>query len=85
MHVGEIEMSKATDREILALSVEKQATIVTLDADFHAIVAVSGALWPSVVRIRVQGLDGDSIVQLVQKVFAAFQTDLETGARGVTR
>jgi predicted nuclease of predicted toxin-antitoxin system len=65
---------------ILAHAVQKRATIVTLDADFHTIVAISGALGPSVVRLRVQGLGADAIVQLVQNVLAVFHADLETGA-----
>jgi predicted nuclease of predicted toxin-antitoxin system len=79
-HVGEVGMSKATDREILALAVEELATIVTLDADFHTMVAVSGALGPSVIRLRVQGLEADAIVQVIQKALSVFQADLETGA-----
>jgi predicted nuclease of predicted toxin-antitoxin system len=36
-------MSKAADDEIPAFSLEKNAVVVTLDADFHTILAVSGA------------------------------------------
>jgi predicted nuclease of predicted toxin-antitoxin system len=79
-HVGEIGMSKATDREILAHSLEKRATVVTLDADFHTMVAVSGALGPSVIRLRVQWLEADAVFQLIQNVLSVFQADLETGA-----
>jgi len=32
-------MSKAEDREILALAAKQRATVVTLDADFHALLA----------------------------------------------
>lgn len=42
-HVGEVGMSKAADDEILAWSLKQNATVVTLDADFHSILAVSGA------------------------------------------
>jgi len=41
-HLGEIGMSRATDEEILAFSLEESAAVVTLDADFQAILAVSG-------------------------------------------
>jgi hypothetical protein len=42
-HAGEIGMSKAADDEILAWSLGQNATVVTLDADSHAILAVTGA------------------------------------------
>jgi predicted nuclease of predicted toxin-antitoxin system len=42
IHVGEIGMSKAADEEILAFSLEKNALVVTLDADLHTILALSG-------------------------------------------
>ena len=42
MHVGEIGMSRAADEEIPAFSAARNAVVVTLDADFHTILAVSG-------------------------------------------
>lgn len=43
LHVGEVEMSRAEDRDILWFAIARNAAVVTLDADFHAILAVSGA------------------------------------------
>ena len=43
IHVGEVGMSTAADEEILGFALARNAAIVTLDADFHAILAVSGA------------------------------------------
>ena len=40
-HVGEVGMSRAADQEILAWAVGEKATVVTLDTDFHTILAVS--------------------------------------------
>ena len=54
-HVGEIGMGKAADEEILAWSLGKNAIVVTLDADFHTILAVSGASGPSNSRLPVSG------------------------------
>ena len=45
-HVSEIGMCKAADDEILALALGRHAAIATLDADFHAILAASGASGP---------------------------------------
>jgi predicted nuclease of predicted toxin-antitoxin system len=66
MHLGEVGMSKAHDDEILAFSLAKNAIIVTLDADFHTMLAVSGASGPSVIRLRMQGLGATEVVELVR-------------------
>ena len=73
-------MSKAADEEILAYSLDKNAVVVTLDADLHTILAVSGASGPSVIRLRLQGLGGIEVVELVRNVLAAFETDLKCGS-----
>lgn len=80
IHVGEIGMWNAADDAILAYASGKHATIVTLDADFHAILAVSGASQPSVIRFRVQGLRARETAGLVQRVLAVFADDLHRGA-----
>ena|SRR5450631_3127921 len=69
IHVGEIGMAKASDEEILALSRERNAVVVTLDADFHTILAVSGAQGPSVIRMRLQGLGALEVVELVRRFY----------------
>jgi predicted nuclease of predicted toxin-antitoxin system len=73
-------MRKATDDEILAYALRSHAAIVTLDADFHAILAVSGASGPSVIRLRMQGLGGAETVELIERVLAAFEADLKRGS-----
>lgn len=80
VHVGEIGMSRAEDREILILASEQRATVVTLDADFHALLAVTSAAGPSVIRIRIQGLHADAVGGLVQKVMDRYSNELESGA-----
>ena len=80
MHLSEIGMSKAADEEILAFSLGRNAVVVTLDADFHAILAVSGAQGPSVIRMRLQGLGAPEIVEVVRKVLAGFEEELKGGS-----
>ena len=80
IHVGEIGMSEAEDEEILARSSELAATVVTLDADFHTILAVSGASGPSVIRLRLQGLDGTAVADIIEKVLARFAQELRHGS-----
>jgi predicted nuclease of predicted toxin-antitoxin system len=80
IHVGEIEMSDATDEAILEIAAEKLAIVVTMDADFHTIIAVSGRSRPSVIRIRMQGLHAPEIAQLIEEVLLDFSPDLLRGA-----
>jgi predicted nuclease of predicted toxin-antitoxin system len=78
VHVGEVGMHNAADDEILAWS-GTDAVVVTLDADFHAILAVSGASGPSVIRFRIEGLRAPKVTSLIKKLIAEFRTDLEGG------
>ena len=73
-------MAKATDVEILAEAVARDASIVTVDADFHALLALSGAARPSVIRLRVQGVQRDDLVQLIVSVLTQCEADLAAGA-----
>jgi predicted nuclease of predicted toxin-antitoxin system len=67
-------------RKFLTFALGTAAIVVTLDADFHAILAVSGAMGPSVIRIRIQGLRARRVVECVQFVLSRFETELESGA-----
>jgi predicted nuclease of predicted toxin-antitoxin system len=54
--------------------------VVTLDADFHAILAVSGAVGPSVIRIRIQGLGAVEIAEYVRFVSVHFEGEITAGS-----
>jgi len=56
IHVGEISLATASDEEILQHARTDQRIIVTLDADFHALLALAMAAEPSIIRIRIEGL-----------------------------
>lgn len=53
---------------------------MTLDADFHALLAKEGASSPSVVRLRVQGLGAADLAVLIQSVIGVCGEDLNGGA-----
>lgn len=80
IHVGEIGMATATDEKILIRGRQEERAIVTLDADFHALLALSVARMPSVIRIRVEGLRGEDVTALLQTVLEEFSEELELGA-----
>ena len=56
LHVGAIGMGTASDGLILEHAVIDRRVVVTLDSDFHALVAVSGSREPPIIRIRREGL-----------------------------
>lgn len=72
-------MSSAEDRDIIAHARERNAAVVTLDADFHALLAVSRGMRPSVIRLRLQGLDGQGVSRQVREVLVRFREQLEGG------
>jgi predicted nuclease of predicted toxin-antitoxin system len=80
VHAGEIGMAEALDDEILRRAVAEDRMIVTLDADFHAQLALSAANKPSVIRVRIEGLQAEAFVELLTQVLERCGGDLEAGA-----
>src|SRR5262245_13951561 len=80
IHVSDIGESSAEDNALLQLGRETERVVVTLDADFHTLLAMSGATSPSVIRIRIEGLRGEQLAKLIQKVLTQCATELAQGA-----
>jgi predicted nuclease of predicted toxin-antitoxin system len=80
VHVGGIGMAAATDQDILRRALAEQRAVVTLDADFHAILALENASAPSVIRVRIEGLRGVDLAALIQRVVRVSEDDLIAGA-----
>lgn len=80
VHAGDLGLSRASDAAILERARADGRTCVTLDADFHAILAVSGASGPSTVRVRIEGLDADALASLLQTVWPQIESDVQRGA-----
>jgi predicted nuclease of predicted toxin-antitoxin system len=53
---------------------------VTLDADFHSLLATSGERGPSVIRIRKEGLDATALAALLQTIGPRVEDALDSGA-----
>lgn len=79
-HTGEIGMSRATDRQILEYARDEQRIVITLDSDFHTMLAVENLDSPSVVRIRQEGLRGPELAELVEQIRSRIGQQLENGA-----
>jgi predicted nuclease of predicted toxin-antitoxin system len=80
IHVGELGLSQAEDAAIIDLARHRRAVVVTLDADFHAILAVNAAREPSTIRLRLQGLNGRQVADLVAGLLSRFADELRRGA-----
>lgn len=80
LHVGGIGLAAASDDDILDWAAANGRVVVTLDADFHSILAQRGAEGPSVVRIRVEGLRAEAFAALLAKVIAQSAIALNAGA-----
>jgi predicted nuclease of predicted toxin-antitoxin system len=80
IHVGEIEMSAAADIEIIQRAEEENRIVVTLDADFHTLLALAEATSPSVIRIRIERLRAAALVELLLQVTDECAEELLRGA-----
>ena len=79
-HVGDLGLGAATDTEILATALRQNAVVVTLDSDFHHLLAASRASLPSVIRIRIEGLRGIQLATILVQVLTVASTELSAGA-----
>ena len=80
VHVADIGLSAADDGAILERGRAEDRVVVTLDTDFHALLALSGAERPSVIRIRLEGLQAADVARVVAAAVEACAHDLENGA-----
>lgn len=79
-HAGDLGLATASDARILEAARDGARVVVTLDADFHHLLAVGGASKPSVVRFRIEGLRGPELARLLLRVVATCAADMEAGA-----
>jgi predicted nuclease of predicted toxin-antitoxin system len=80
LHVGEVGLAAATDNEILEKGRQESRVVVTLDADFHSLLTFSKAVFPSVIRIRIEGLTGSRAANVIKEAVLRSKEDLESGA-----
>jgi predicted nuclease of predicted toxin-antitoxin system len=73
-------MSHAADEEILTYARQQSRTRVTLDRDFHTHLALSRSDGPSVVLVRLEGLDSLRQADLIRRVWSICAGDIQLGA-----
>lgn len=80
IHVGDIGLGRATDQQILDYAKSDNRVCVTLDADFHALLAIADASGPSVIRLRKEGLHASALAGLLMTVWPHIETHVIDGA-----
>lgn len=80
VHTSEIGLAEAEDADILQAAASMDRVVVTLDADFHAMIALTRATGPSVIRIRIERLRGEALARLVKEVVSQCREELRHGA-----
>jgi len=79
-HVGELDMARASDESIIEYARNNSYSIVTLDADFHSLLAVAKATGPSVIRLRVQRLKALEAAFLISTVLERIGHEIQRGS-----
>ena len=80
VHLTEILERSTSDLAILEHARESGRVVVTLDADFHALLAIHGWSSPSVIRIRREGLSASDVSDLVIHLLSDHEDALQSGA-----
>lgn len=80
VHVYEMGLSRARDKDILDYARAERRTCITLNADFHAIVAVANDTAPSVIRLRLEGLRGQGLAELILRIWPQIESQVRHGA-----
>jgi len=70
LHVIDAGLDRADDIQILEFARGDSRACVTLDHDFHAHLALAQMAGPSVVLVRLEGLDGSDQAALIRRVDA---------------
>ena len=73
-------MATAKDAEILEEALSRSACVVTMDADFHGLLAISGADRPSVIRLRIQSVQAREFADMLLRLAPQFAEAAMSGA-----
>lgn len=80
MHTADVGLAAASDASILAFAREDDRVVMTLNADFHALLVRSGEGAPPVIRLRIDRATAELVTELVVLVLDRCRETLENGA-----
>ncbi len=79
-HVGELGMADASDEAIIDYARKHSFAVATLDADFHALLAITNSPGPSVIRLRIQPLKAPEATSVLSRVLEQLGPEIERGS-----
>ncbi len=80
VHVSEIGLEKADDTLILDTARSDERVCVTLDHDFHSHLAAAGHGQPSVILLRIQGIEALGQADFIRSICIQYANQLRNGA-----
>jgi len=79
VHAREVNLISAPDTALLTFAEQQGRICVTLDRDFHRLLAASAAARPSVILIRAEKLGHLEAVEFIARLVDQLAGQLETG------
>ncbi|MCC6575559.1 MAG: DUF5615 family PIN-like protein [Planctomycetes bacterium] len=79
VHVADVGLAAAPDETIIASAKSDGRVVVTMDADFHDILAKRGAFGPSVIRFRVEDMKAAEQARQIRLVIGKLESELKSG------
>ncbi|MBL8669224.1 MAG: DUF5615 family PIN-like protein [Alphaproteobacteria bacterium] len=80
MRVTEVMDPRASDAAIIAEARKRSAVVLSHDQDHGALLAISGAVGPSLVNLRVSQVDAGHLAARLVSVLQSLKAELEAGA-----
>ncbi|MHB8336438.1 MAG: DUF5615 family PIN-like protein [Ignavibacteriaceae bacterium] len=71
--------ANSTDEQIINLSIEKDAVIVTQDLDFSDLIILHGLKKPSIISIRLEKPIPEKITKILNELFPKIKNELLEG------
>ena len=70
----------AQDSEIISYALKNNCTVLTCDLDFSTILSLTHGCKPSVIQLRMQGLEVCATAEVIAAVVAQYKAELNRGA-----
>jgi predicted nuclease of predicted toxin-antitoxin system len=79
VHVSEIGWSRVEDIRIVELAQTEDRVVITLDRDFHELIALTSATSPSTIWIRVANLSALEYAEIIMPILNEYKDTLIEG------